>query len=111
MATPQLKRTLSLPLLTFYGLGSILGAGVYVLLGTVSAAAGRFLPVSFLCATVIAGFTAFSYAEFSARLPRSGGEAVYVDAAFGARPPSRSVRLTHCRINQVVQPNSEDSSL
>ena len=85
MVTPQLKRTLSLPLLTFYGLGSILGAGVYVLLGTVSAVAGSFLPLSFLCATVIAGFTAFSYAEFSARMPRSGGEAVYVDAAFGAR--------------------------
>jgi len=79
---PQLQRTLSLPLITFYGLGTILGAGIYVLLGAVSGVAGYFLPLSFLFAAVIAGFTAFSYAELVARLPRSGGEAVYVDAAF-----------------------------
>lgn len=81
----QLKRSLSLPLVTFYGLGSILGAGIYVLLGAVGARAGYFLPLSFLLAATIAGFTAFSYAELVARLPRSGGEAVYVDAAFGRR--------------------------
>jgi amino acid transporter len=81
----QLQRSLSLPLITFYGLGTILGAGIYVLLGAVSGAAGYFLPLSFLCAAVIAGFTAFSYAELVARLPRSGGEAVYVDAAFHQR--------------------------
>ena len=82
---PQLKRSLSLPLVTFYGLGTILGAGIYVLLGSVSARAGYFLPISFLVAALIAGFTAFSYAELVARLPRSGGEAVYVDAAFRRR--------------------------
>ena len=82
---PQLKRALSLPLVTFYGLGSILGAGIYVLLGAVGQRAGAFLPISFLLAAVIAGFTAFSYAELVARLPRSGGEAVYVDAAFQRR--------------------------
>ncbi len=82
---PQLKRTLSLPLVTFYGLGTILGAGIYVLLGSVSASAGYFLPISFLLAALIAGFTAFSYAELVARLPRSAGEAVYVDTAFGRR--------------------------
>ena len=82
---PELKRSLSLSLVTFYGLGTILGAGIYVLLGSVSAVAGYFLPLSFLVAAVIAGFTAFSYAELVARLPRAGGEAVYVDAAFGQR--------------------------
>lgn len=81
----ELKRSLSLPLVTFYGLGTILGAGIYVLIGSVAGHAGHFLPVSFLCASLIAGFTAFSYAELVARLPRSAGEAVYVSKAFDRR--------------------------
>jgi len=80
-----LKRSLSLPLVTFYGLGTILGAGIYVLIGSVAGQAGLFLPLSFFAAAVIAGFTAFSYAELVARFPRSAGEAVYVSAAFDRR--------------------------
>ena len=87
----NLKRTLSLPLVTFYGLGSILGAGIYVLLGVVGGVAGNFLPWAFLCATIIAGFTAFSYAELVARMPRSAGEAVYVDAAFSKPLITRAI--------------------
>ena len=82
---PELKRTLSLPLITFFGLGSILGAGIYVLLGAVSREAGYCLPAAFFFASVIAGVTAFSYAELVARMPKSGGEAVYVDVAFKQR--------------------------
>jgi len=36
----QLKRVMSLPMITFYGLGNILGAGIYVLVGRVAAQAG-----------------------------------------------------------------------
>ena len=82
MAQIALKRSLSLPLITFYGLGTILGAGIYVLIGKVAGAAGMYAPISFGLAAVIAGFTAFSYAELSARYPRSAGEAVYVQEAF-----------------------------
>lgn len=80
-----LKRTLNLPLLTLYGLGTILGAGIYVLIGAVAGRAGMFAPLSFLLAAVCAGFTAFSYAELASRMPRSAGEAVYLKAAFGRR--------------------------
>ncbi|MGR9093216.1 MAG: APC family permease, partial [Gammaproteobacteria bacterium] len=83
---PELKRTLSFPLVTFYGLGTILGAGIYVLIGSVAGVAGYFLPIAFLGAALIAGFTAFSYAELVSRLPRSAGEAMYVATAFGHRP-------------------------
>jgi amino acid transporter len=69
-------------LLTFYGLGTIIGAGIYVLIGEVAGKAGMFAPISFLLAATIAGFTAFSYAELSSRLPRSAGEAVYIQEAF-----------------------------
>ena len=83
--TPTLKRSLSLPLITFYGLGTIIGAGIYVLIGVVASKAGMFSPLAFLLAAFIAGFTAFSYAELSSRLPRSAGEAVYFQEAFGKR--------------------------
>ncbi len=66
----ELKRTLSFPLVTFYGLGTILGAGIYVLVGSVAGVAGYLLPAAFLAAALIAGFTAFSYAELVSRLPR-----------------------------------------
>jgi APA family basic amino acid/polyamine antiporter len=82
---PTLKRALSLPLITFYGLGTIIGAGIYVLIGEVAARAGLFTPIAFLVAAVIATFTALSYAELSSRLPRSGGEAIYIQAAFHRR--------------------------
>lgn len=89
-----LKRTLSLPLITFYGLGTIIGAGIYVLIGAVASKAGIYAPISFLFAAVIAGFTAFSYAELSSRLPRSAGEAVYVQEAFGR--PRLSATIGWC---------------
>ena len=82
---PELKRSISLPLLTFYGLGTILGAGIYVLIGEVVAVAGIRAPIAFLVAALLAVFTAFSYAELSARFPRSAGEAVYIMEAFHRR--------------------------
>ncbi len=87
MGTPQasLKRGLSLPLVTFYGLGTILGAGIYALVGKVADRAGMLTPLSFLLAFGLAAFTALSYAELSSRFPRSAGEAVYVHRAFARR--------------------------
>ena len=79
----QLKRGLSLWLLVFYGLGNILGAGIYVLVGKVAGSAGLFAPVAFLVASLVAGFTALSYAELVARYPLSAGEAVYVQKGLG----------------------------
>ncbi|MBD3669685.1 MAG: amino acid permease [Gammaproteobacteria bacterium] len=81
----ELKRSISLPLLTFYGLGTILGAGIYVLVGEVVAVAGIRAPIAFLVAAVLVVFTAFSYAELSSRFPRSAGEAVYMMEAFHNR--------------------------
>jgi amino acid transporter len=71
-----------LPLITFYGLGTIIGAGIYVLIGEVAGKAGMYTPFAFVLAGVVAAFTAFSYAELSARYPRSAGEAAYVEEAF-----------------------------
>ncbi|MEQ8652071.1 MAG: amino acid permease [Kiloniellales bacterium] len=74
----SLKRSLSLPILTLYGLGTTVGAGIYVLIGEVAGRAGVLAPLSFLVAALLAGLTAFSFAELSQRYPKSAGEAVYI---------------------------------
>lgn len=80
-----LKRSLTLGLLTLYGLGTILGAGIYVLVGRVAATAGMYAPLAFVIAALLAGLTGLSYAELSARLPKSAGEAVYVQEGLRRR--------------------------
>jgi APA family basic amino acid/polyamine antiporter len=88
-----LKRSLSLPMAVFYGVGNILGAGIYVLIGKVAGIAGYFAPLAFLFSALIVVPTAFTYAEWVSRSPRSAGEAVYVNEAFGSRILSTIVGL------------------
>ena len=88
---PTLKRSLSLPLITFYGLGTILGAGIYVLVGKVAGIAGLYAPLAFAISAIIALFTGFSYAELSSRYPLSAGEATYAEEAFSLRWLSAAV--------------------
>ena len=82
---PALRRSLTLPLLTLYGLGVTVGAGIYVLIGATVAQAGPYAWVAFLLAAFVVGFTAFSYAELATRYPVSAGESAYVEAGF-SRP-------------------------
>lgn len=72
-------------LITFFGLGSILGAGIYALIGKVAGEAGYYAPLSFVVASIIASFSALSYAELSSRYPVSGGEAIYIYEGFHLR--------------------------
>ena len=90
---PELIRRISLPMLTFYGIGTILGAGIYVLVGKVAGDAGLYAPFSFLLAALLAAFSAFSYAELAARFPRSAGEAIYIEEGFGVEKLSIVVGL------------------
>ncbi len=85
MTEAALKRRIGPVLLTAYGVGVMVGAGIYVLVGAVAAEAGIWAPVSFLLAGLIAAPTALSYAEFSTRIPEAAGEAAYV--AQGLRLP------------------------
>jgi amino acid transporter len=80
--SPALRRSLNLPLVILYGLGNILGAGIYVLIGKVAGEAGYLAPFAFLMASLIAGITAFSFCELTARFPVSAGEAAYIREGF-----------------------------
>jgi len=78
----ELKRVVRLPYLVLYGLGTILGAGIYILISKVAFHANVYTPISFLVAGIVVAFTAFVYAELSGRFPKSAGEAAYVSHAF-----------------------------
>jgi len=78
----RLKRTLGLFSLAAYGIGDILGAGVYALIGTIAGIAGNACWMPFLLSLFIAALTGLSYAELGSRYPRAGGEAHYTFRAF-----------------------------
>jgi len=69
-----------------YGVGSIIGAGIFALTGVSVQYAGPSLFLSF----ILAGFTnlcsAFMYAEFSSRFPSNGSAFIYVYSTFGELP-------------------------
>lgn len=81
----QLLRSLSLFEISFYGIGTILGAGIYVLLGKVANESGMATPSAFLLSTFIVSFSAYSYAHMSRRFPSSAGEAVYIMEGLNSR--------------------------
>ncbi len=78
-----LKRTLTLPLLIFYGVGVTIGAGIFALIGEILGVSGDQAPLAFLVAGAIAGVTGLSYMQLVRRFPRAGGEAVYVTSGLG----------------------------
>jgi amino acid transporter len=95
MAQPQqLLRKITMPMLLFYGLGNILGAGIYVLIAEVANTSGMYAPFSFLVALVIVSFTALSYGELASRYPDAAGVALYVKKGLGSTNLSVIIGLT-----------------
>jgi APA family basic amino acid/polyamine antiporter len=82
-AVPSLRRTLTLPLLVFYGVGVTVGAGIFALIGEILGIAGDRAPLAFLLAGLVAGATGYSYALLVRVFPRAGGEAVFVHRGLG----------------------------
>lgn len=83
MGKPTLKRELGLFQATAIGVGLILGAGIYVLLGEASGYAGNTVWLAFLISAAVALFTGFSYAELSSMFPKNAAEYTYTNHAFG----------------------------
>jgi amino acid transporter len=79
----SLARHLRLPTLTLYGVGVIVGAGIFVLIGKIVGVVGNATWLAFLAAAVGALPTGLSYAELASRYPKSAGEAVFAERAFG----------------------------
>ena len=81
----KLKRELSLFETSIYGIGIILGAGIYALIGEAAGIAGNSLWLSFLIGAIISSFTGLSYAELSTMYPKSAAEYYYLQKATGSR--------------------------
>lgn len=82
---PGLKRDLGLLEVTLSGIGIILGAGIYALIGEAAGLAGNAVWISFALASLVAVFTGLSYAELSSLFPRASAEYEYTLHAFGPR--------------------------
>lgn len=78
-----LRRQLSLWQFTVNVLGTVVGAGVYVLVGNGAALTGGGLWLAFVLAAAVAGVTALSYAELASMYPRAGVEYEFLSHAVG----------------------------
>lgn len=66
------------------GVGHMVGAGIYVLTGTVTRyVAGPAIVVSFLLAAVVSFLSALCFAEFASRVPRAGSTYTYTYITMG----------------------------
>jgi len=85
----QLRRALGPVQLTLFGVGAIIGAGIFATVGTAASGdadrvgAGPALMVSFIITAVVCGFTALCYAEFASMVPISGSAYTYSYATLG----------------------------
>ena len=79
---PELCRTIGKWQVLFYGLGSMLGAGVYVLIGKAAGILGNAVWLAFAAAMVAALTTGLSYASVGSRYPKAGGAAYVTQRAY-----------------------------
>jgi amino acid transporter len=77
-----LKRSLGLMSATFFGIGMILGAGIYSVIGPAAGEAGHGLWISLLLSAAVALITGLSYAELATMYPNAGGEYIYLKESF-----------------------------
>mmetsp|Transcript_26324 Transcript_26324/g.72661 ORF Transcript_26324/g.72661 Transcript_26324/m.72661 type:complete len:734 (-) Transcript_26324:1403-3604(-) len=81
--TAGLRRSLTAIDLILYGVGSSVGAGIYVLVGLGAQTAGPAICLSFLACGLACILTSLCYAEFAARIAVTGSAFVYAYVAFG----------------------------
>ena len=77
------KKFLTVRQAAFIGVGAMVGAGIFALLGAAGEVAGAAVWLSFLLAGVVAGLQGYSFAKLGARYPTAGGLLEYVAKATG----------------------------
>jgi amino acid transporter len=78
----RLRRSLGLVALTLFGVGDILGAGVYGLVGRIAGMVGYAAWTSYVVAGFMAALTGLTYAELASRFPQAGGAAFFCKQAY-----------------------------
>src|SRR5665811_891296 len=79
----SLKRTLGVFQLTALGVGAIIGAGIFVMVGLGAQYAGPGLTLSFVLSGLGCAFAGLCYAEFAAMIPLAGSAYTYAYATLG----------------------------
>jgi amino acid transporter len=95
MADTKSKKKMSLGSAVLMGLGGMIGAGIFVLLGEAGAVAGSAVWLSFLVAGTIALLTGYSYGKLGARYPSAGGVVEFLTQGFGVGVFSGSVSVLY----------------
>src|SRR5690348_11103711 len=83
VSAPAEAKHLNVRQAAFIGVGSMVGAGIFALLGAAGAVAGAAVWLSFLLAGVVAILQGYSFAKLGARYPSAGGLLEYVAKGFG----------------------------
>jgi amino acid transporter len=68
---------------TAIGVGSMMGAGLYTLVGLATTTTGTWLPLAFLVGGLVSFFSVYSYATLGVRYPSRGGAAQFLVECFG----------------------------
>lgn len=89
-----LLRTMGLWSLAIYGVGDMLGSGIYALIGKAAGVMGNAVWLAFAASMLAAMFTGLSYACLGSRYPRSAGAAYITHRAFGRPMLSYVIGLT-----------------
>lgn len=83
----QLKKTLSALDLTVFGVGVVIGSGIFVITGTAATDyAGPAVTISFVVAAVVCALAALCYAEFASTVPVAGSAYTFAFASLGEFP-------------------------
>ena len=83
MATTDPTKRMTVMQATFIGVGSMVGAGIFALLGAAGAVAGSAVWLSFLIAGIIAALQGYSFAKLGAKYPSGGGLLTFLSKGFG----------------------------
>lgn len=90
----SLARNIGLFSLIVYGVGDMVGAGIYATLSSAAALMGNAIWLSFLVSMVAALLTGLSYASLASRYPKAGGAAYVVNLAYRKKFLAYVVGLT-----------------
>jgi amino acid transporter/nucleotide-binding universal stress UspA family protein len=83
MSDTELAKDLGLVSAMTIGIGTMIGAGIFVLPGVAASAAGPIVVVSFVIGGVIAMVNALSVSELGTAMPKAGGGYYYINRALG----------------------------
>ncbi|OCA03553.1 APC family permease [Akkermansia glycaniphila] len=96
MDSPRPVKNMRIWSVAALGIGSMVGAGIFSLMGQAAIEAGNAVYISFLIGGIIAFLSGLTYAHLGVRYPSSGGIIDYFNTAFGIGTLSGGLSLVYC---------------